>query len=170
MTETVVRVGDCRCPRQPHADGDWVELAPEPSIDIGAAVYAAVANVGDDPVLLQVELTRAYLRFGIRAWSFVDEKGEPVPITPRKASFDDVIRELLPFTNGGFDVADKADDLYSEAVLRPLMTRLSSMRSLGGQTVGSMSATRTTSRRRATPSEPSSPAATDGSPSADLDP
>ena len=169
MTDVLVPLGACRCPGTPHTDGDWVELRPSPTIDIGSAIYAAVANVGDDPVQLQVEMTRAFLRFGIVAWSFTDDRGDPIPIQPRKTDFGDVISRLLPFSDGGFTVADRADDLYSEEVLRPLMTRLSSMRSLGGQTVGSTSATRTTSRKPATRSEPSSPASSDGRPSEDPD-
>ena len=158
MTEVLVPVGACRCPGTPHTDGDWVELRPSPTIDIGSAIYAAVANVGDDPVQLQVEMTRAFLRFGIVAWSFTDERGDPVPIRPRSTDFGDVISRLLPFSDGGFLVADRADELYSEEVLRPLMTRLSLMRSQGGQTVGSTSPTPRSLPTPAKRSGPSSPA------------
>lgn len=170
MTDVLVPVGACRCPGTPHGDGDWVELRPSPTIDIGSAVYAAVANVGDDPVQLQVEMTRAFLRFGIVAWSFTDDRGEPIPIQPRRPDFGDVISRLLPFTDGGFLVADRADDLYSEEVLRPLMTRLSSMRSQGGQTVGSTSPTPRSLPKPAKRSRPSSRPGTAGRPSADQDP
>jgi len=167
MTDVLVPVGACRCPGTPHGDGDWVELRPSPTIDIGSAIYAAVANVGDDPVQLQVEMTRAFLRFGIVAWSFTDELGAPIPIRPRSTDFGEVISRLLPFSDGGFTVADRADDLYSEEVLRPLMTRLSLMRSRDGRTVGSTSPTPLTLRKPARRSKPSSPRSTAGSPSAD---
>jgi len=167
MSEVLVPVGACRCPGTPHGDGDWVELRPSPTIDIGSAVYAAVANVGDDPVQLQVEMTRAFLRFGIVAWSFTDELGAPVPIQPRRPEFGDVISRLLPFSDGGFLVADRADDLYSEEVLRPLMTRLSQMRSPAGRTVGSTSPTPLTLPKPAKRSRPSSRPSTGGKPSAD---
>lgn len=170
MTNVRVPVGACRCPNAPHEDGDWVDLRPSPTIDIGSAVYAAVANVGDDPVQLQVEMTRAFLRFGIVAWSFTDDRGEPIPIQPRRPDFGDVISRLLPFTDGGFLVADRADDLYSEEVLRPLMTRLSLMRSQGGQTVGSTSPTPRSLPKPAKRSRPSSRPGTAGRPSADQDP
>lgn len=171
MIATVnVPVGACRCPGTPHGDGDWVELLVEPTMDIGSAVYAAVANVGDDPIALQVEMGRAYLRYGIRAWSFTDDRGDPIPITPRKAGYDDLVQQLLPFSNGGFAVADKADSLYSEVVLGPLMTRLSLIASQGGQTAGSTSATRPTSPRPARPSKPSSRAGMAGKRSAVRDP
>jgi hypothetical protein len=117
MTDVLVSVGACRCPGTPHGDGDWVELRPSPTIDIGSAIYAAVANVGDDPVQLQVEMTRAFLRFGIVAWSFTDDRGDPIPIRPRAADFGDVISRLLPFSAGGFDVADQG--LVVLRVLRP---------------------------------------------------
>jgi len=170
MTDVLVSVGACRCPGTPHGDGDWVELRPSPTIDIGSAIYAAVANVGDDPVQLQVEMTRAFLRFGIVAWSFTDDRGDPIPIRPRAADFGDVISRLLPFSAGGFDVADRADSLYSEEVLRPLMTRLSQMRLQGGRTVGSTSpppATLSMPRKR---SRRSPPAGTAGKPSVVQDP
>ena len=166
MTDVRVPVGACRCPGSPHEDGDWVELRPDPTIDMGAAVYAAVSNVGDDVSLMQVELTRAYLRYGIVRWSFVDTRGDAIPIRPRAADFADTISDLLPFSAGGFDVADRADDLYTKEVLRPLMTRLSSTRSRGGQTAGSTSPTRTTSPTPRRRSRPSSRVAMDGKPSA----
>jgi hypothetical protein len=168
MNDVRVPVGACRCPGTPHVV-DWVELMPRPSIDIGSAIYAAVAAVGQDPVLLQVEMTRAYLRFGIVAWSFTDERGEPIPIRPRAGDFGDVISRLLPFTDGGYAVANEADSLYSEEVLRPLMTRLSRMHSQGGQMAGSTSATLRTSSTRPKRSRPSSRPDTAGRPSADQD-
>ena len=170
MTDVLVPVGACRCPGTPHGDGDWVELRPSPTIDIGSAVYAAVANVGDDPVQLQVEMTRAYLRFGIAAWSFTDEHGSPIPIQPRRPEFGDVISRLLPFGAGGYDVADRADSLYSEEVLRPLMTRLSRMPSPAGRMAGSTSATPATLRTPAKRSRPSSRPGTAGKRSAAQDP
>lgn len=166
----VVQVGECRCPGTPHPDGDWVELRAEPSIDIGSAVYAAVASYGDDPMALQVEMGRAYLRYGITAWSFTDARGEPIPITPRKPGYDELVAGLLPFAAGGFEVADKADSLYSEVVLGPLMTRLSLIASRDGQTAGSISATPRTSPRPAKRSTRSSPAGMAGKRSAVQDP
>lgn len=169
MTDVLVPVGACRCPGAPHGEGDWVALRPDPTIDIGAAVYAAVQIWGDDPPQMQVALTRAYLRWGIVAWSFRDQDG-PIAIAPRSVGFDEVISVLLPFEEGGYDVANIADGLYSTRVLRPLMTRLSSIASQGGQTAGSTSATPRTSRKRPTRSASSSPASTDGKRSADQDP
>ena len=166
MTDVRVPVGACRCPGSPHDDGDWVDLRPSSTIDMGAAVYAAVASVGDDPPLMQVELTRAYLRHGITAWSFTDAKDRPIPIRPRASDFMDVISELLPLAKGGFEVADTADGLYTGEVLHPLTSRLSTS-SPGGRTDGSISPTPASSPPPPMPSGPSSPADTDGSPSAD---
>lgn len=167
MTDVRVPVGACRCPGSPHDGGDWVDLRPAPTIDIGSAVYAAVANVGDDPMALQVELGRAYLRYGITAWSFTDARGEPIAVAPRRPGFDELVSRLLPFSQGGFDVSDMADTLYSEEVLRPLTTRLSTMHSQDGQTDGSTSPippSTPTSRKR---SPRSSPAGSGGRQSAD---
>lgn len=166
MSTTRVPVGACRCPGSPHQEGDWVDLRDEATIDIGAAIYAAVASVGDNAPLMQVEMTRAYLRYGIAAWSFVDAKGQPIPIRPRDPDFfDEVIAVLLPLGNGGFEVADKADALYTATTLRPLMTRQSSTRSPGGQTGGSTSPTRASLPKRRTRSGSSSRRSTGGKPS-----
>jgi len=168
MSLVRVAVGACRCPNAPHGDGDWVDLRPAPTIDIGAAVYAAVQQWSDDPIQLQVSWTRAYLRYGVAAWSFVDADG-PVLIRPMSDGYEDLVNRLLPFDQGGFEVADRCDDLYAEVVLRPLLTRLSLMRSQGGQTDGSTSPTPDTSPSLPTPSEPSSPDDMGGKPSEDQD-
>lgn len=169
MSTTRVPVGACRCPGSPHGEGDWVQLRPEATIDIGAAIYAAINSVGDDPTMLQVEMTRAYLRYGIEAWSFLDLAGAPVPIRPRAPDFLDVVSDLLPLERGGFEVANAADALYSEVVLRPLMTRPLPTRSQGGQTVGSTSPTRATSPKRPKRSPRSSPRGMAGKRSVDQD-
>jgi len=159
-----VDVGPCRCPGEPH-ERDWVDLIPEATIPIGTAVYAAVREAGSDVILMQGHLARIYVSLGIRAWSFVDEAGEPLPIESGRSSWGDTVERLLPWGNGGMQVADAADRLYSDAILRPLMSP-SSTRSPGGRTDGRTSATRPTGPRRQKRSGPSLPGDSAGMPSA----
>ena len=113
----VVRVRDCACPGTPHADeGDVVYLRPKLSLAGGiAAQQDLVASRGPDGTADVAELTRrwlvTYVRYGAIGWNFTGEAGEPVP-------FD--VNVLLDDFSLADSVADKADDLYAEAVLRPL--------------------------------------------------
>jgi hypothetical protein len=72
---------------------------------------------------VQTALVRAYLPAVIRRWSFIEPDGtgglRPVPVT--RANMD----RLIPWPNGGLDLADKCDELYSGALLAPLVARMS---------------------------------------------
>lgn len=138
-----------------------MDLQPVATISIGAAAHMAVHRHGDDPLALQVHLSRAWVEWGILAWSFVSEGGVPVPVSPGSDGWGATIDVLLPFGRGGFEVAERADALYAEDVLRPLMAR-QSMRSQGGRTVGSTSPTRRSGSKRPTRRSSSSPTGTDG--------
>lgn len=157
---THVEVGDCRCPGSPHPV-DWVDLVPQPSVPLGAAVMSILANAGIDEAILQGRLATVYLAFGIRAWSFVDERGSPVPIRPTEEGWSETVDRLLPWHQGGGEVANAADELYSDKILRPLMSR-SSMRSQGGRMAGSTSPTRPSGSTRRKQRRPSSRTATAG--------
>lgn len=151
-----VDVGGCRCPGTPHPS-DWVELAPAPSVALGiAALY--VIRASENEADLRGALAGVYLRNGIVAWSFVDEDRRPVKVAP------DAIERLLPFADGGLLVADAADALYSNEVLRPLVAR-SSISSPDGPTAASTSPSPSTGTSLPTDSSPSSPSVTDGTPS-----
>lgn len=151
-----VEVGACRCPGSPHVDGDWVELEPVATLDIGQAATMAIQVHGADAVTLQVELGRAFLRYGIRSWSFTDDKGQPVPVAPRDPSWPATLERMLPWGQGGFEVAEQADKLYAQEVLRPWMTLPSSNASRAGQTAGSTPAAPATGSRPPTRSGRSS--------------
>lgn len=61
-------------------------------------------------------LREGYLLLGIESWSVVGLDGEPLPVTKPN------IREhLLTRMDAAALVADAADDLYQEAVMRPLL-------------------------------------------------
>ena len=163
-TLVIVQVGECRCPGTPHRDGDWVGLSPDMTVDLGSAVYAAIRAADGDDIRLQGLMAQAYLQFGIRAWSFVDEDGDPVRVDRTSKGWPDLIDKWLPWSSGGNIVTEKGDDLYSEEVLRPFRSRPSTQ-SLDGQTVGSISAIQPTGPKNPKPSKQSSQPSTDGTPS-----
>lgn len=167
MSDKPVRVDleGCRCPGTPHHH-DWVELHPDPTIPMGAAVVAAIRRVGDDPVLMQGEFVRIYLIYGIRAWSFEEPREEggelrPVLVAPQAGGWAEVVEKWLPWEGGGMEVGNAADELYSGRILRPLISRLPKS-SPGGPTVGSTSPTRGTGSRHPTPLPRSSRTSTAG--------
>jgi len=163
---TRVELAGCRCPGTPHHH-DWVDLLPDPTIATGAAVVAAIRRVGNDPTLLVGEMARVYLTNQIAAWSFEaeDEKGDnaPVPVTPNAQDWMATVERWLPWWEGGFEVANAADVLYAERVLRPLVSR-TSKRSLGGPMDGSTSPTPVIGSRRPKRSSPSLPISSGGTP------
>ncbi len=108
----VVDVGACRCPTKPH-EADLVVLHPEITLPLGIAAMA-VLRQGGGVAAVYGGLADVYLQLGIAAWTFTDEKGQPVPITAAN------IVRLLPFAKGGLKVADAADDLYAKDLLHPL--------------------------------------------------
>jgi hypothetical protein len=133
-----VNVGACRCPTGPHAPlGDTVSLAPKLTVPMGAALTLRLRGAHPDLPSVQGDLVAGYLApspiGAITGWSFVDEKGEPMPITQEN------IDTLLPWENGGMEVAEKADELYSSDLLAPFVKRLSKL-SNTGQTDDSTSA------------------------------
>lgn len=130
-----VHVGECRCPGTPHTSGDEVYLVSEPSMTMGLRANGAIAKADGDPALLEVLLGRVFIEDGIDGWTFVDEDGDEYGVTP------DNIERLLPWSRGGQLVAEKANDLYGEAILAPLVRRSLST-SQPGPTNGSTSATR----------------------------
>lgn len=163
MERTLVKVevGPCRCmPDFPHGT-DWVELTPNLSVPLGAAVYAAIRSAGSDDVRLQGLMAQAYLLFGIKRWSFTDDAGDPVRVEHSATDWADTVDQWLPWGMGGKEVAEKADSLYSDEVLRPFLSRPSTQ-SPDGQMDGSTSPIRPTGPKPLTQSKRSSPPDMDG--------
>lgn len=154
----------CPCPGTPH-ESDWVELFARPTIAIGAAVHMAVALYGNEPLRMQAGLFEAEVVNGIVAWSFtrLDEKGKEVPIPVERdlPNWPDVVNEYLPFDGAGRMVADKADELYSKEVLRPLVEAISKP-SANGRSGRSTSRNRRSGGKRPKPPKQSSLIALDG--------
>ena len=113
----VVDLAGCRCPGTPHHH-DTVTLRGEPSTPMGIAGWT-VASLGGALWDIQARLADVWLKYGILDWSFVDAAGKPVPVTPAN------VEEYLPFGAGGMEVANRADELYSDTVLSPLAARMS---------------------------------------------
>ena len=132
--------GGCRCPGTPHAQ-DEVYLLPRLTFEGGArsdAVIAAHLERGDTADLGRA-LSRVYLTEQVAGWNLTGEGGLPLPFAPAL---------LLSDWEASRVVADKADDLYSEVLLAPLVTAASKS-SPAGRTAASTSArTRTASRPR----------------------
>ena len=140
-----VREGACPCPGTPHT-GEIVYLRPNVSVALGTAATnvsqaavtgylethpdtrARLADATDREAKLR-ELTKGivpdasaglaevYLEYGIVSWTFTDAQGKPRQITP------EAIAELLPWDEGGMEVGERADTLYSDRIFAPLARR-----------------------------------------------
>jgi len=153
-----VPVGACRCPGRPHRGGDAVYLHPTITVPMGiAAMYAIRRGAGEGMTEadLRGTLAEVYLHHAIVEWTFTDEAQEPIPVSPS------AVDRLLPFAHGGMEVAVKADSIYSEDLLRPLVPATPTS-SPAGQTDASTSASRTTGPKPPKPSRRSSPNGTAG--------
>lgn len=107
-----VRVGACRCPGAPHADGDIVYLAPALSLTGGIAASAAL-SIGGSPQAIYQAVALACVEHGVVDWTFVDADGHKLPIDAA------TIRGALPWAQGGAEVTKLALELYGEGILSP---------------------------------------------------
>jgi hypothetical protein len=114
---------ECICPAKPdgskrHPDGDTVTL--REALDFTGAL--AVRNVlrlkedGDTVGDILAALTHAYLVHGIESWTLVDAEGKPIPVDR-----DAVRTHLLVHPLVAMDVGDEAEELYTQAVVTPLV-------------------------------------------------
>jgi hypothetical protein len=150
-----VKVRDC--PTGLHnGEGDWVALSSTLSLDGGLAAEQDLQEVAakyPDPVeraaVLQRRWVLTFIRHGAKAWNFHDEEGNEL-------DFD--VQTLLDDYALGRVVAERAAELYSDAVLRPFQARLAT-RSPTGRTTATTSKARSRTRRRSGPSSPGTSAA-----------
>lgn len=131
MAELVaVRVRDCACPDGVHEGGDLVFLAPTPSLQLGLEAQRDIReSLGSGSMLAERWLV-TFVRYGAIGWNFEDGDG-PMP-------FD--VETILADFSLASPVAERADELYGEAVTRPLLARLRTI-SQRGPTAGSTSRT-----------------------------
>jgi hypothetical protein len=120
---------ECVCPARPdgqprHPEGDTVTLRQSLGFTAALTVRNVIAilapGAGIDDADILAALTEKYLYLGIESWTVVDAKGKPVPVT-RAA----IAEYLLSRPMVAKVVGDEADDLYTEAVVLPLLGRLS---------------------------------------------
>ena len=124
-----VNLGACICPGTPHADGDVVYLRDKMGYTGGAVLQGEMNEYLSTPreergswVKLNARLKALYLEEGIEDWNLVDEEGKDLPVnvgTIRARFLDDFAK-----SDQVIAIADKADVLYYEAVLAPLVNRL----------------------------------------------
>jgi hypothetical protein len=115
-----VRVRDCACPGHPHSEGDVVFLREKASLPLGLAIQSdmayAIRAVPADQVasLVTARWVVSYVLHGATGWNFLDERGEPVPFDPQ-ALIDDYTL--------GRAVGERADQLYGDVVVKPLLPK-----------------------------------------------
>lgn len=135
-----VRFRSCTCPGTPHDgrdgadDGDIVVM--RPFLDFAAGSEALRKIIESDGEVNRVaELVGpVYVREGPESWNVVDERG-PVPLDTAS---------ILVNYSWSYPIAEKGDDLYSQAVLAPLLERTNG-------TSGSTPNGKSTSRTRRSP-------------------
>src|SRR6478672_8848061 len=145
-----VPLGYCPCEGTPHAEGDTVYLYPDLSMAGGMAAQGAISEAtsatGLDQLRLQELLAQVWITHGVADWTFLEDpdaggKRAKVPVTPANIAL------ALPYGKGGRLVADKADDLYNEAVLAPLVEMSNMLLKRGStRTPGQTSSNRATRR------------------------
>ena len=157
MAEPIkVRVRDC--PTGMHnGEGDWVLLAPTLSLEGGLAAeqdlreVAGIASESARGEALQRRWLITFVRYGAKGWNLHDDEDQDLDFDAEAVLEDYGIAQ---------PVANKAADLYTDAVLRPFLNRLAA-RSPTGRTSSTTSAR---PRRTRKPSAPSSPATTADTP------
>lgn len=129
-----------------------------------AAKHAVRALRASDPESSDGEflatLTEHYVVHGIEAWT-LKEKGVPIPVT--KAA---IRQYVLGRPVVAFEIADVADDLYSEAVLFPLL----GLASNSSPPTPIMESTSATTGSEPTPLTPSKRSSTSTTPTVATDP
>lgn len=144
----------CPCPGTPH-ESDTVTLRDRLDFRSITTIRKAMGLVDtDDEEVRNAQLlatcTEFYMLLGITAWTFVDAKGKPLPVSHA------AIREVLFTAEDVEAVSGVAETLYNPVVLLPLLNRASAS-SPPMPTNGSTSATLTDIRpRRPKPSKRSS--------------
>lgn len=116
MTESLplvpVPVGACRCPGEPHADGDVVFLYPKLGLAGGIATHSVIQMMVPGPARLAA-IYEALFDHGIGDWTFSNGTGAKIPISPA------TVRGALPWLEGGSTVASELLALHGQAILSP---------------------------------------------------
>jgi hypothetical protein len=154
-----------------------VTLAPKLTLPMAASLNQRIAENNDAENTManaQFALVSGYLRKApvgaILSWSFVEEgdvidrKTGALPLVPVPITAE-AIERLIPWANGGMEVAEEADRLYAADFLAPFLRR-TSMSLNTGQTDGSTSQNRRSGASPRSLSKPSLRPVSDGRKSA----
>lgn len=106
----------CSCPGSPH-EQDTVSIPPVLDVTLGAGATYAIHNGPTSLADMEGAIAGAWLHLAPRAWTFVDDKGQPLEITA------DNIDARLTWAHGGMEVAEKANELYAGDLFAPLVLR-----------------------------------------------
>jgi hypothetical protein len=153
-----VRFRDCTCPGSPHDgrdgadDGDVVYMRPVLGFAAGAEALRKMGESDGDVNRIAELVGPTYIREGVTGWNVIAEDGGAAPLD---------VDSILDNFGWAYPIADKADDLYSAAVLAPLLQRMSAP-SGNGQTGASTHRTRRSSGKARSPRARSSPNGTAG--------
>lgn len=139
LEREAVRARDCACPNTPHEEGDIVYLLPKPSLACGLAAQGDIAAAGGDGTVLAQRWLMTYVKHGAVGWNLTDDKGREVP-------FD--LDELLADYSFALPVAERAGELYSDAILRPLQARLNGTSQSGSIAASTSPRVRSMTKRR----------------------
>jgi hypothetical protein len=120
--DLTVRAGRCPCPGTPHV-AEHVFLEPTLTLPMAAGAYTALSQSDGSASGYEGALIEAYVPRCIRAWTFVeaDENGRVLPVPISR----ETVERLLPWDEGGLELADTADTLYTAKLMRPLLERWS---------------------------------------------
>ena len=158
MAELVNVTIPCVCPETPHEE-DTVSLRPVLGLAAGISIERAVRDFllasgrrNEDAIL--GTLVEYYVLHGVAAWTLVDEKGRAIEPTPEA-----IAEHLLSDYSIAKPIADRADDLYKEKVIGPLLSRGGSS-SLTTSRNGGTSATHAPTPKPRKRSKPSSTSTT----------
>jgi hypothetical protein len=152
LEQVEVRVRDCACPNHAHnGTGDLVYLRAKPSVALGLAVEGDIIAASGSDKALQRAWFISYIRHGVVGWNLVDAKGQPRDLD---------IDELLDDWEVGMAVAEKADELYGDRVVTPLVGKLYGTSEPGQTSASDKDSTSPEPESTPSPSEPSSPATT----------
>lgn len=115
----------CPCPNTPHGDGDTVYLRPRLGLHAGIAVQKLLVDAlkAEERITAadtQGWLAEGYLLHGVASWTFVDADGKGIEVSP--ATIRSILLDDFALAAA---VADRADDMYVDAVIAPLLKRAS---------------------------------------------
>ena len=135
----------CICAGTPH-EQDTIYLREKLGFRAVSAIkYQILIAKGEDPGMSAGEviglLSEQYLLSGIEAWTLLDAEAQPIQVNRQS-----ITAEILGRPEVALEIADKADDLYAQTVMLPLLG-LGWKSSPDGQSNGSTSATNGSSRK-----------------------